>query len=341
MTMIATSNRRCVGREAAVRTGCGHQRGAAVLMALFVATLATLIVSGLFWSQFVVLRTIENQELVVQSRLLLRGAMDWARAILREDQRTTTQDGLTEPWAQGLAETKLDQLGETSELAARASIAGSIEDAQSRFNLRNLIAFNGEVDQREVDSLRKLASLLEVPEAAADLIRLRMEESQSAGFGLEEAGEPSGASSGIGPSAGQSPIPLVLSQDIAGIPGITAEAAGRLAPYIVVLDAPAPVNVNTAPPEVIAARVPGMTLSAARALVAQRERLGYFKDLGDVRNYVRGGEDFSEKDLSVSSRYFVVRGQVKLDRANTRVEALVKRGDSWQQRVQLLWQREL
>jgi general secretion pathway protein K len=339
MTMTAIPKHRRIRAAAAGRLGDGDQRGAAVLMALFVATLATLIVSGLFWSQFVVLRTIENQELVLQSRLLLRGAMDWARAILREDQRTTAQDGLTEPWAQGLAETKLDQLGETSELAARASIAGGIEDAQSRFNLRNLVAFNGEVDSREVDSLRKLASLLDVPEAAADLIRLRMEESLQAGFGPADSEDPPARSAGAGGSSGFPPIPLVLPQDLAGIRGITAEVAARLAPYVVVLDAPTPVNVNTASPEVIAARIPGMTLSAARALVAQRERLGYFRDLGDVKNYVR--EDFSEKDLAVSSRYFVIRGQVKLDRANTRIEALVKRGDSWQQRVEMLWQREL
>ena len=53
------------------------QRGAAVLMALFVAALATMIITGLFYRQFVLLRTIENQQLTSQSRLLLRGALDW------------------------------------------------------------------------------------------------------------------------------------------------------------------------------------------------------------------------------------------------------------------------
>ncbi len=58
---------------------------APVLMALFVAALATMIITGLFYRQFVLLRTIENQQLTSQSRLLLRGALDWGRAILRED----------------------------------------------------------------------------------------------------------------------------------------------------------------------------------------------------------------------------------------------------------------
>ncbi len=45
------------------------QHGAAVLMALFVAALATMIITGLFYRQFVLLRTIENQQLTSQSRL--------------------------------------------------------------------------------------------------------------------------------------------------------------------------------------------------------------------------------------------------------------------------------
>ncbi len=125
----------------------GHQAGAAVLMALFVATLATLIVTGLFYRQFVLLRTIENQQLVSQSRQLLRGALDWGRAILREDANRSSYDALSEPWAQPLAETRLDQLGETGSIASLASIAGSMEDAQGRFNLHNLVN-NGE-DRRQ------------------------------------------------------------------------------------------------------------------------------------------------------------------------------------------------
>ena len=146
-----------------------------MLLALFVATLSTLIVSGLFYRQFVLLRTIENQQLMAQSRLLLRGALDWGRAILREDANRSSYDALSEPWAQPLVETRLDQLGETSALASLASIAGSMEDAQSRFNLRNLIE-NGQVVESELDALRRLCTLLQVPQQTADLIALRMQD---------------------------------------------------------------------------------------------------------------------------------------------------------------------
>ena len=99
---------------------------------------------------------------MTQSRLLLRGALDWGRAILREDANRSSYDALSEPWAQPLMETRLDQLGETSALASMASIAGSMEDAQSRFNLRNLVE-NGQLIESEVEALRRLCELLQVP----------------------------------------------------------------------------------------------------------------------------------------------------------------------------------
>ena len=156
-----------------------HQRGAAVLMALFVAALATMIITGLFYRQFVLLRTIENQQLTSQSRLLLRGALDWGRAILREDAKRSQYDALSEPWSQPLAETRLDQLGETGSLAALATIAGSMEDAQGRFNLRNLVE-NGQVLERELQALQRLVSLLQLPEADGGVDR--------AAYGAGDAG---------------------------------------------------------------------------------------------------------------------------------------------------------
>jgi len=301
-------------------------------MALFIATLATVIVSGLFWNQFVLLRTIENQQLVSQSRLLLRGALDWARAILRDDQRNAT-DHLDEPWATGLAETRLDQLGETAALASRATMSGAIEDAQSRLNLRNLVRADFEIDEFERDSLRKLCRLLDLPEAYADLIALRMRAALAPPAAIE-----AGRAARAEPPR---PIPLVLPEDLLGVQGIDPAHALKLAAYVVILDQPTPVNLNTAREEVVAARFARMSLSEAKALVAQRDR-SHFVNTGDTRiaRYRHNGEP-TDAQIAVASRYFIVRGQVRLDRASTRMEALVRRGDSVQLPVRVLWQREL
>ncbi|NCW86882.1 MAG: general secretion pathway protein GspK, partial [Oxalobacteraceae bacterium] len=61
------------------------QRGVAVVTALLLTTLAVTIVANLFWQQQVQVRSIENQRLQLQQQWVLRGALDWARLILRED----------------------------------------------------------------------------------------------------------------------------------------------------------------------------------------------------------------------------------------------------------------
>ena len=334
---FAGSQERTVARQPLRRRRT--QQGAAVLLALFVAALATMIVSALFYRQFVLLRTIENQQLMAQSRLLLRGALDWGRAILREDANRSSYDALSEPWAQPLAETRLDQLGETSVLAAQASISGSMEDAQSRLNLRNLID-KGEIVESELGALRQLCTLLQVPQQTADLIAQRMQLALPSNV-VDDGGR---AANSIGVDGAPRPIPLMLPQDLLSIPGISAEAAQRLAPYIVVLDERTPVNVNTARPEVIAARVPEMSLSDARALVAERERISYFNNVGEVRTRLGAkANGVGEGDIATASRFFFVRGEVKLDRAVTRMEALVRRGVPGQgiQPVTVLWIREI
>jgi len=317
------------------RRGRRHERGAAVLMALFVATLATVIVSGLFWQQFVLLRTIENQQLVVQSRILMAGALDWARAMLREDSIRSSHDGLDEFWAKGLAETRLDQLGESSALAAQASIAGSIEDAQSRLNLRNLVGDDGEIDEKELQSLTRLCELLGLPSVSAELIALRMREA----FAPHSTDDSAGAT-----VPDVRPLPPILSSDLAAIPGLEAEAAGKLAPYVVVLDSSkVPLNVNTASAEVIAARI-GISLAQARGLVAQRDRISHFVDVGNFRNYLGEGTELADNSVATSSSYFFVRGHIKLARADIRMEALVRRtaqGQPGGRSVEVLWQREL
>jgi general secretion pathway protein K len=317
--------------EAGRRGVARRQRGAAVLMALVVATLATLIVSGMFWQQFVLLRTIENQQLIVQSRVLMAGALDWARAMLREDLMRSSHDGLDEFWAKGLAETRLDQLGESSTLAAQASIAGSIEDAQSRLNLRNLVSEEGEVVERELQALKRLCDLLGVPTVNAELIALRMQ----LAFTPAVAGDRPG-----GAAAAARPLPPVFAADIAAVPGVASEAAAALAPYLVVLDAgKTRLNVNTASAEVIAAHT-GIPLARARTVVAQRERISHFVDVGNFRNYA--GDTGDDAGIATTSSYFFVRGQIRLARADIRMEALVRRSaQPGGGPVEVLWQREL
>jgi type II secretory pathway component PulK len=82
----------------------------------------------------------------------------------------------------------------------------------------------------------------------------------------------------------------------------------------------------------------------ARAVVAQRERISHFVDVGNFRNYLGdgGGDGAADASIATTSSYFFVRGQIKLARADIRMEALVRRSaQPGGGPVEVLWQREL
>jgi general secretion pathway protein K len=321
-----------------------RQRGAAVLLALFIVTLATLIVSELFWRQFVLFRTAQNQQESVQARLLLDGAQQWARLILL-DQAHPAYDTLTDPWAQPLAPTPLEQLGDATPLVGAATIEGSIEDAQARFNLRNLLLINGAINPGQFAVLDKLASLLHAPSGTADLIAGYVAQSYAS---LSAAGgSPLQASGGaVAGAAAQVAVaramPPVLPEDLIGIPGIDPGAAQALSRFLIMLDRPnTAVNFNTAPAEIMAATVPGLSLSDALALASERDR-AYFVSVADIQNRLNGrGGEGGLNGVSTNSSYFIVQGIVHLDHAATRERALLRRaGTGSQGQMTVLWKQE-
>jgi type II secretory pathway component PulK len=77
--------------------------------------------------------------------------------------------------------------------------------------------------------------------------------------------------------------------------------------------------------------------------VADRDRIPFI-NTGEIRTRLRGRgtTSVSDSDVSVSSRYFFVRGEIKLQRADTRMEALVERAPPGQLGpVDVVWEREL
>src|SRR5262249_5974438 len=58
--------------------------------------------------------------------------------------------------------------------------------------------------------------------------------------------------------------------ELTQVRGYGVELVNRLRPFVAALPSAAPLNVNTAEPEVLVAMLPGLRIDAARVLVAQR-----------------------------------------------------------------------
>ncbi len=343
-----------------------RQRGVAVITALLLTTLAISIVASLFWQQQVEVRSMENQRLNLQTRWILRGALDWASLVLRQDAIDNREyTALTHVWATPLAETRLDQYIERERVEGEvfdASLSGSIADATSRYNLSNLSS-GGQIDLAQVDIFARLLSNLQLNPAlaktAANMVAaggavdpVTGQELDGPGGKQDDPGAVPGGSSvpgqagtdagggddaGAGGGAGGggarlqavsregigSPIKFLEVEDLLAVKGFTPEIVNKLRPFVTVLPDPTPVNVNTAPPEVLAAVVPGFSLSEANALVQRRRNvpwrgMQYF--IADI-----GGKTLTENSLDVHSNYFIVSSRIRLDRAALNAEALIKR----------------
>lgn len=288
------------------------QRGSAVVLAMLVLAVATTLIIGTLWQQNALIRETENDRAYSQARWLLRGAIDWAGVILREDARTTSVDHRGEPWAVPLADTRLNE----NDGRPAAYLAGTIDDEQAKFNLRNLLT-GTDLNAMELQSLRRLLSALRIEERYADRIGERLVAAQRA-----RSSEPA--------------IGLAYVDDLLQV-GLAPEQVQRLKAFVTILPEPTQLNVNTASAEVLSARISGLELTDARRIVAARDR-AYFKDMGDALARLREAvPSVTEAGLSVTTRYFSVDGLVTYGPARLAAHALVRREPVT---LEVLWMKE-
>jgi general secretion pathway protein K len=291
------------------------QRGAAVVMAMLVVAVAATLVTGAFWRQSVIARQAENELSFAQAKWLMRGAIDWAGVILAEDARTSRVDHAGEPWAVPLADTLLN----ADDGRDPVYLTGVIRDEQAKFNLRNLVGPKG-VIPREVEALQRLLALVGVSESLAGPVAARVLAT-------------------VPGEGGRKQVQLALGtiDDLLGLEGVSASTIERLRPFVTVLPQPTPVNANTAPAEVLAARIENLALADARRLTASRDR-AYFKDRTDVLNRIAELKvKASDAEIAVATRFFSVEGTVSFRRARLHTQALLRREAN---RVEAVWLQE-
>jgi general secretion pathway protein K len=312
-----------------------RQKGVAVVTALLLTTLAITIVASLFWQQQVQVRSIENQRFQLQKKWILRGALDWAALILREDARVAGRtDHLGEPWAVNLGETRLDQYVENGKSETEdgdATLQGQISDAQAKYNINNL-ALDGVVDVKEVKAFTRLLKNLQIDSSLAAKLALNIAATQEKKIIVpkDEKAQPSN----------QPTIQFVgfhFIDDLLAVPGFTPAIIEKLNKHVTVLPTRTRININTTTAEVLSARLENVSLSDAALIIARRDR-AYFLEVNEIKlNFPNFVTETTADDISVTSSYFVINGKVKLNRSSLEVHALIRREEF---KTQILWVKE-
>jgi general secretion pathway protein K len=290
------------------------QKGAALLVAMLTVALVATLTSAALWQQWRQVEIESAERGRSQTAWMMTGAMDWTRLILQEDARAQQGgqvDHLGEPWALPVLESKLStflsQDQKWQEGDAEVFLSGYINDAQSRLNVRNLVD-KGKIVAPELMVWVRLFERLNLPLNELESLTRRLPVAlSSATANVSESASTSPTATAASPLPSTSPLMPQRSAQLVWL-GLSPQTLSVLDNFITVLPEPTPINLNTAPAEVLMACLPGLDLASARQLVAQRER----------------GQ----------SQYFEIHGRMRIDRVVQQERALVKREGTL---VRMLW----
>lgn len=293
----------------------GRQRGAALLMAMVIVALVATMAASMVWQQWRSVQVESAERARQQAYWILQGALDYARLILREDLKSSSNiDHLGEPWATPLAEARLSSFlaadREHTDDAPDGFLSGAIVDAQSRYNLFNLVA-NGKVAPDELKAFSRLCNMIGVADNVAQLIAEQLAQAAVVNSATASQAAPAPASTDAPPAFSADNPPLMPQHlDQLRWLGVSAGVIDKLRPFVTLLPAYTSVNINTAPKEVLAAVIDGLDLSSAQRLIQVRQS-NPFKNINEVAT-VLGRPSISGSPVGVASSYFEVSGRLRL-----------------------------
>ena len=294
---------------------------------MIIVTLVATLASAMVWQQWRSVQVESAERARVQATWILTGALDWARLILREDKKSGKVTSLGSPWATPLAEARLSTFlaidKNNADDGPEAFLSGGITDMQARYNLTNLIVQDKAAAALEVETLERLCQFVGIETGVAQRIA----------NGLRDA-------SAVGSSAGVIGAAPLLPRTVDQLSwlGIDAASIQALRPFVVLLPTSiaTPINVNTAPSQVLAAAIKGLDTATAERLVQMRQREAFANTVAFLNQATTAQQPVTAR-LDVFSNYFEVRGRVRLgDRVLTE-RSLIQRQPDYQM---LVLQRE-
>jgi general secretion pathway protein K len=278
------------------------ERGVALLATLMAVALMTILVVDFTTSSALGYRSAANQANELRAEYLARSAVNVGLALLAKQALTNTASqqsftALTQPWATPFPPVPME--GGTATV--------SIVDEARKFNINQIInPRSGAVSQLYLPVLQRLFAILNIDPQIIPAIIDWLDPDSVESPGGAEADYYMRLTPPYQPRNG--PMPTI--GDLRMVRGIDTATFMRLRQFLTVAPEPR-INVNTAPPELIASLSDSLAHddSVVKAIVAARLREP-FQNLTDLGNLVGAGGDFNKIStlLTTSSSYFTITG---------------------------------
>lgn len=288
-----------------------RQRGVALITALLVVSLATVIAVTMATRQHIDVRLTGNLLHGEQAYAYALGAEAWARVILRRDSTQSDHDSLDEDWATALPPLAVEG----------GQVSGKIEDMQGRFNINNLAMKEGKESEADVAYFRRLLEILKLDPALTDALLDWIDADINVRFpdGAEDenylfGGIPYRAANRL----------LVDTSELRLVKGFDADAVRLLEPYVTALPQRTRINVNTAPPVVLLAMNKDLTQTDVDAMIAGRGETGYPTILAFMGQDALAGRTLDEQ-VDVKSDFFLVHTDVIVGEGQAHLASLLMR----------------
>ncbi|MBC7162047.1 MAG: type II secretion system minor pseudopilin GspK [Immundisolibacter sp.] len=294
-----------------------RQRGVALILALLLMTIATVVAVAVASNEEFAIRRSSNVLRRAQASEYLTAGEYLAMARLRpapSDAAAPSPVRIELPWP-------LDLPGQAQ-----------VQDAQGCFNLNVLSLPPGETDLAE-QRLRRLLELLDLPPDIADQLLDWLDEDTNARF----AGAEDDVYSRRRPPMRTPNAPLGDVSELRLLPAMDAEAYAALAPLVCALPAQAGINVNSAPPLLLMALAEGLRPGQARDLAARAAATPFASLDAFLADPALSGVLLDGGGLTVRSDWFTVRAQVTLDQLLLQRDSLLQVQDG---RVRVRRRRE-
>lgn len=289
-----------------------RQHGVALIAALLVVALATVLIAALLDRNEASLARSRNLLRAEQGRELMRGLEAWALLALQQDQETAPGlDHAAEPWAQGLPPVELPGV----------RIQGRLRERNGCFNL-NSLHVEGADDVQALERFQRLLRVLGldpgIAEQAADWIDA---DSLPRSRGAEDA-----ALLGRRPALRTGNRPFVHVSELRLLPGVDAEVYATLAPQVCALPAGSTINLNFASEALWMSLSERITPSLARRLA--REGRASYASLDAVAQELQqlGLAGVVLQGCGVHSEWFVLEAHLFFDDIPVRRSSLLYRG---------------
>lgn len=305
------------GRSAVRTTG---ERGLALIVAMLVAALAAAVAISLATAQAQWTAQVAQRRDQVQAQSIALAGIQWTRQIL-DATRSAPFNHLGEAWALPLPATPVEN----------GSVEGHIVDAQGMLNVNNLADGNQTVSERQ--RFDRLFNALRIPPATlAAMVDWVDSDSIEEPGGAEDSWYGRMAQPGLAAN-----MPAVRIDELAAVRGVNPTVLAAMTRFVTALPDATPLNVNTAPAELLAASIDGVEPAALATLLASRAQQP-FQNIGDFRARLPQGASPIGPDsmYTVKSRFFLVSVRARQGDTVAQARALIDRAGSASPRV--VWQ---